>query len=692
MKKIVTLCLTCVQLLIFAQAPEGVNYQSVIRDNTGNLMANAFVGLKISLLQNNTNGTVVYEESFDASTNDFGLTNIVIGNGNPISGDFSLIDWSNGPYFIQIAADENGGTDYEIMGTQELMSVPYALYAKTAGNGPQGEQGIQGEVGPQGMQGEQGVQGDAGPQGEQGIQGETGPQGLQGEQGVQGDAGPQGEQGIQGETGLQGLQGEQGIQGVPGAQGLQGEQGIQGLQGIQGVPGNDGLLPNGTETGNTTFWNGTEWVVDNNNIFNAGGNIGIGNNNPTAKLHLYGTSNNASDIISETDAGRVIKHWFKNDLANWSIGQIGSTQAPNSSFYITEESASATRLAISTGGNIGIGTTSPASKFEVSGGDIAINSPFKYKVKDAIDGDNFLMYEPTVDGLRLNGFDAVFITTTDGTNATAGQDLVVRNGRVGINTNTPSQGLLHVNGYYSDPFGNFTYYATGPNTGTAAGTNLNTSIFATHRVVAGEFNAISDARIKNIEGVSNSDKDLETLNKIEVTDYHMIDPSHGDKPVKKAIAQQLEEVYPQAVSKSTNCIPDIYLLADCNAGKIEIKNNLKVGERIRLIFEDKEEIASVISRGANSIQTNLDLSGKVFVYGRQVDDFRTVDYQAVAMLNVSATQALLRRIEALEKENQALKEVNENMNALKSEVDVLQKNVLLLLNDKNTAANPKKNK
>jgi hypothetical protein len=600
-------------------------------------MANAFVGLKISLLQNNTNGTVVYEESFDASTNDFGLTNIVIGNGTPISGDFSLIDWSNGPYFIQIAADENGGTDYEIMGTQELMSVPYALYAKTAGNGPQGEQGIQGEVGPQGLQGEQGVQGDAGPQGEQGIQGETGPQGiqgeqgvqgdagpqgeqgiqgetglqgLQGEQGIQGDAGPQGEQGIQGETGLQGLQGEQGIQGVPGAQGLQGEQGIQGLQGIQGVPGNDGLLPNGTETGNTTFWNGTEWVVDNNNIFNAGGNIGIG-------------------------------------------------------------------------------TTSPTSKFEVSGGDIAINSPFKYKVKDAIDGDNFLMYEPTVDGLRLNGFDAVFITTTDGTNATAGQDLVVRNGRVGINTNTPSQGLLHVNGYYSDPFGNFTYYATGPNTGTAAGTNLNTSIFATHRVVAGEFNAISDARIKNIEGVSNSDKDLETLNKIEVTDYHMIDPSHGDKPVKKAIAQQLEEVYPQAVSKSTNCIPDIYLLADCNAGKIEIKNNLKVGERIRLIFEDKEEIASVISRGANSIQTNLDLSGKVFVYGRQVDDFRTVDYQAVAMLNVSATQALLRRIEALEKENQALKEVNENMNALKSEVDVLQKNVLLLLNDKNTAASPK---
>ena len=246
----------------------------------------------------------------------------------------------------------------------------------------------------------------------------------------------------------------------PGNQGTQGLQGEQGIQGIQGVPGNDGLLPNGTAIGNTTFWDGTEWVADNNNLFNAGSNIGIGNTNPAAKL-------------------------------------------------------------------------------EISGGDIAISSPFKYKVKDAVDGDNFLMYEPTIDGLRLNGYDAVFITTTDGTNATAGQDLVVRNGRVGINTNTPSQGLLHINGYYADPFGNFTYYATGPNTGTAAGTNLNTSIFATHRVVAGEFNAISDARIKKIEGVSNSSKDLETLRKIEVTDYHMIDPSHGHKPVKKLLRNSL---------------------------------------------------------------------------------------------------------------------------------------------------------
>ena len=100
-------------------------------------------------------------------------------------------------------------------------------------------------------------------------------------------------------------------------------------------------------------------------------------------------------------------------------------------------------------------------------------------------------------------------------------------------------------------------------------------------------------------------------------------------------------------------------------------------------------MASVVSADENSIQTNLELSGKVFVYGREVDDFRTVDYQAISMLNVSATQALLKRIETLEKENAALIEVNGDMNALKAEVDVLKKNVLLLLNEKNTASKPK---
>ncbi len=568
-------------LLSNAQAPEGVNYQAVIRDNLGNPIENDFVGIKIGIYQNTTTGTLVFEESFTPNTNAFGLVNFIIGQGELISGDFSIIDWAAGPYFIEISADIDGGVNYEIIGTQELMSVPYALYAKTAGNGPQGPQGPVGADGPQG------------------------PVGLTGATGAQGDPGPQGPIGAEGPQGPIGLTGATGAQGDPGPTGNDGPQGIQGVQGIQGDPGADGLLPNGTSIGNTTFWDGSEWVVDNNNLFNAGGNIGVG-------------------------------------------------------------------------------TATPGTKLEVSEGDIAINSPFKYKVKDAIDGDNFLMYEPTVDGLRLNGYDAVFITTTDATNATAGQDLVVRNGRVGINTNTPSQGLLHVNGYYSDPFGNYTFYATGPNTGTGTATNLNTSIFATHRIVAGEFNAISDARIKNIDGLSSSENDLKTLNKIEVTDYHMIDPSHGKKPIKKAIAQQLEEIYPQAVSISTNTIPDIYQLAECHNGTIDLTNKLSNGDRVKLIFENKDIISNVIYADKNSFKIDSDVSGKVFVYGREVNDFRTVDYDAISMLNVSATQELHKRIKALENENKTLKEKNSELMGLKSKIETLERSVSLLLEEKNT--------
>ncbi|MEJ6687319.1 MAG: hypothetical protein QNK70_08595 [Crocinitomicaceae bacterium] len=611
MKTIFVFTFLCFHLFCFSQAPEGINYQAVLRDNLGTAISSSEVGLKITIFQNAANGTIAYEESFEAPTDNFGLVNLVIGQGNTLTGDFATIDWSNGPFFIEVAADENGGTDYEIMGTQELMSVPYALYAKTAGNGPQGlqgdqgDQGPQGDAGPQGVQGETGIEGPQGDAGTQGIQGETGiegPQGDAGTQGIQGDAGPQG---VQGETGLQGLQGDAGTQGIQGETGIQGPQGDAGIQGIQGVSGDDGLLPNGTAIGNTTFWNGTEWAVDNNNLFNSGGNIGIGTSNPQAALEVQGN--------------------------------------------------------------------------------VAINYPFAYKIKDAADGDNFLKYEPTVDGLQLNGSDAVFITTSDPANATAGQDLVVRNGRVGINTNTPSQGLLHVNGYYADPFGNYTFYATGPNTGIGAPANLNTSIFATHRIVAGEFNAISDARIKNIDGLTDSKKDLEILSKIEITDYHMIDPTHGTKPIKKAIAQQLETIYPQAVSKSTNIIPDIYELANCESGKIHIENTLEKGDRVRLIFEDNEEIANVTEAYANHFKVDLNVSGKVFVYGREVGDFRTVDYQAVSMLNVSATQALLKKIEALEKENKKLKEVNNTVEALKAELEVIQRSVSLLINEKTTA-------
>ncbi|MDC1245303.1 collagen-like protein, partial [Crocinitomicaceae bacterium] len=123
---------------------------------------------------------------------------------------FTTIDWSAGPYYIETAVDVNGGTSYDVMGTSQLMSVPYALYAKTSGNG-------QGPVGPQGATGAQGPQG---PAGNDGAVGATGPQGPVGNDGAVGATGPQGPAGNDGAVGATGLQGPQGITGATGPAGI----------------------------------------------------------------------------------------------------------------------------------------------------------------------------------------------------------------------------------------------------------------------------------------------------------------------------------------------------------------------------------------------------------------------------------------------------------------------------------------
>lgn len=116
-------------LSLMAQVPQSVKYQAVVRDNNNNLIVNQSVGLQISVLQGSISGPVIYEETFTENTNGHGLVFLNIGRGTPVVGTFTQIDWKNGPYFLETAIDINGGTSYSVMGTSELLSVPYALYA-----------------------------------------------------------------------------------------------------------------------------------------------------------------------------------------------------------------------------------------------------------------------------------------------------------------------------------------------------------------------------------------------------------------------------------------------------------------------------------------------------------------------------------------------------------------------------------
>jgi hypothetical protein len=118
---------------ILAQTPEKMSYQLVLRDASNTLLTNQQVGIQISILQTTNTGSAVYTETQTATTNINGLLSLEIGTGTS-SDNFSAIDWSAGPYFIKTATDASGGNNYTIIGTSQLMSVPFALYAKTSGN------------------------------------------------------------------------------------------------------------------------------------------------------------------------------------------------------------------------------------------------------------------------------------------------------------------------------------------------------------------------------------------------------------------------------------------------------------------------------------------------------------------------------------------------------------------------------
>lgn len=133
MKLTLTLLLfVTVTLNIFAQSPEKMSYQAIIRSQDNSLVDNSNISLKIIIHQGTAAGTNIYQETHSVKTNGNGLVSLEIGTGSIITGNFSAIAWQSGPYFIETQVDVYGGVNYNIIGVTQLLSVPYALHAKTA--------------------------------------------------------------------------------------------------------------------------------------------------------------------------------------------------------------------------------------------------------------------------------------------------------------------------------------------------------------------------------------------------------------------------------------------------------------------------------------------------------------------------------------------------------------------------------
>jgi hypothetical protein len=249
----------------------------------------------------------------------------------------------------------------------------------------------------------------------------------------------------------------------------------------------------------------------------------------------------------------------------------------------------------------------------------------------------------------------------------ASQMILKTNGRVGIGTVAPIASL-HINGSgaTSTGQGNFFYPAIGLTSGGSFGANL--SIYASDGIASATYvgaalNVIaSDIRIKNIISLSNNSEDLARLRKIQITNYRMKDvATWGNQTFKKVIAQQVEEVYPEVIKRQTQVIPDIYDLAESvgyDVVKKELKcllskdYNVKIGDKIELVHPEKGKILSEVVEVSGKSFTVKDwqyATDKIFVFGREVNDFRSVDYEAISMLGISAIQQLAKENEELKK-------------------------------------------
>ncbi|MCP4145527.1 MAG: hypothetical protein GY752_09635 [bacterium] len=423
------------------------------------------------------------------------------------------------------------------------------------------------------------------------------------------------------------------------------------------------------------------------------GNVGIGTTAPTNKLSV------SVDYNSEAEAVRIFN---ANTGVNAGVGHIVSTAGngdaftryyAGTSFSIgNDNSANVLKLvngnnlagtggiAINTTGNVGIGTDSPSEALEVAG-----NAQFTG------DDPELIFYEENYSESRKSSIQNVFemgmwdppLTEADqkmifnvSNNSATGMTQVmtlVGNGRVGIGTSNPIKAKLQVEGYTNHNFYARYYNLAGASSTTTATRPL--SAYFSDHVAMSQLQLFSDERIKKIEGVSNTQMDLETLMKMEITNYSFIDKiKNGDRAEKKVIAQQINEVYPLAVSYISDVIPNIYKLGKFNNGTIYVANDLVKGDKVQLILPSGDaELFEVLQASDSNFKIDLSIEEEeVFVYGKMVDDFHVVDYDAISMLNVSATQEQQKIIEALQTELNTMKAQNEALQTKVNEVDELK--------------------
>ena len=418
------------------------------------------------------------------------------------------------------------------------------------------------------------------------------------------------------------------------------------------------------------------------------GKAGIGKANPDYKLDVYGPAAAFPARVASPDGellfGPLNPGWshFMTDRPRFFFnrgltvdpGNIGSFNGD-----LNLQTSGTTRLTIeNSSGDVGIGTTTPEGHLEIKNGrrDWMI-----LRQERSADAGGFRFHNPwgDHDGGERNRLEIAY-QSADG-NTRWGQFVIHGpSGFVGIGKEDPAA-PLHVGLRTSmtrrnlqDQFAYLSYewhsnksndYHLGlSNRFGDTYTFSDTSITAEGRVVATEFNAFSDSRIKKNSTVSDPLDDLKLLKQLRVIDYEFKDSlAHGNRHSKGFIAEEVEELFPQCVSKRGDFIPNIYAFAQQTTLDDEVltvglpeTHGLAEGDKVRLMTESdvKEVSVSVIDDKTFSVDRWQGTVGKLFVHGKKVDDFRTLDYQQIFSLGISGIQQLAHEMDELKAANEAL--------------------------------------
>lgn len=348
------------------------------------------------------------------------------------------------------------------------------------------------------------------------------------------------------------------------------------------------------------------------------GKVGIGTTTPSTMLQI-GQGTNAGP------GGLLINTGWANP-ANTSENRPFEVQLRGT-----------TAMVVNTDSKVGIGTATPGSALHVKGAGTTggVTAAFDFS-----SGTNtsFIHYGSNGDIYWRSGTTSGHVMMQD------------TGGYVTIGGSTANKvGKLNVISTGNGLSGPYSYFNGNGQVGTGNSAGTYPSIYAQSAIVTGaEFNCMSDQRAKVITGLSDAASDLRTLMQIEITNYHYKDQiEKGTKAQKKVIGQQVGVVFPLAVNQITNTVPDIFAAATVQGEWVELATDLKPGERVKLVTDKKADVYDVLEVKPGSFRTAFKgESGKVFVYGREVNDFRVVDYEAIAMLNVSATQEIKREKDA----------------------------------------------